>query len=88
LFVVYLFHSALSLQAFTKVWEELSERYKFRNGGYTRVMQIGRRQGDNAAMAVIEFIDREGEIRTPRPAQGVQIGQTKLMRDVLGLDPR
>jgi hypothetical protein len=50
-------------------------------------MHIGRRQGDNAEMAVIEYIDREGEIRTPRPAQGAQLGQTKLMREALGLDP-
>ncbi len=34
-------------------------RYKERNGGYTRVLKAGFRFGDNAAMAVIEFVDRD-----------------------------
>ncbi|MEO6376502.1 MAG: L17 family ribosomal protein, partial [Caulobacteraceae bacterium] len=34
-------------------------RYKARNGGYIRVLKAGFRHGDNAAMAVIEFVDRD-----------------------------
>ncbi len=42
-----------------KLFDVLGPRYKTRNGGYTRVLKAGFRQGDNAAMAVIEFVDRD-----------------------------
>ena len=42
-----------------KLIDVLGPRYKARNGGYTRIMKAGFRQGDNAAMAVIEFVDRD-----------------------------
>jgi large subunit ribosomal protein L17 len=37
----------------------LGPRYKARNGGYLRIMKAGFRHGDNAAVAVIEFVDRD-----------------------------
>ena len=42
-----------------KLIDVLGPRYKDRNGGYTRIMKAGFRPGDNAAMAVIEFVDRD-----------------------------
>src|SRR3974390_814514 len=42
-----------------KLFEVLGPRYRERNGGYTRVMKAGFRHGDNAAVAVIEFVDRD-----------------------------
>jgi len=42
-----------------KLFDVLGPRYKERNGGYTRVLKAGFRFGDNAAMAVIEFVDRD-----------------------------
>jgi len=42
-----------------KLFDVLGPRYKERNGGYTRVLKAGFRYGDNAAMAVIEFVDRD-----------------------------
>ena len=42
-----------------KLFDVLGPRYKDRNGGYTRVLKAGFRHGDNAAMAVIEFVDRD-----------------------------
>jgi large subunit ribosomal protein L17 len=42
-----------------KLFEVIGPRYKDRNGGYTRVVKAGFRYGDNAARAVIEFVDRD-----------------------------
>src|SRR5882757_10791546 len=42
-----------------KLIDVLGPRYKDRNGGYTRIMKAGFRPGDNAPMAVIEFVDRD-----------------------------
>ena len=42
-----------------KLLDVLGPRYTDRNGGYTRIIKAGFRYGDNAAMAVIEFVDRD-----------------------------
>jgi large subunit ribosomal protein L17 len=42
-----------------KLFDVLAPRYKDRHGGYTRIIKAGFRYGDNAAMAVIEFVDRD-----------------------------
>ncbi len=42
-----------------KLFDVLGERYKERDGGYIRIMKAGFRYGDNAPMAVIEFVDRD-----------------------------
>src|SRR5512138_3343441 len=42
-----------------KLFDVLATRYKDRQGGYTRIIKAGFRYGDNAAMAVIEFVDRD-----------------------------
>ena len=46
-----------------KVKKTLSKRYEKRKGGYTRIIKAGFRYGDNAPMAVIEFIDRDVEAK-------------------------
>ena len=46
-----------------KVKKTLSKRYQSRNGGYTRIIKAGFRYGDNAPMAVIEFVDRDVEAK-------------------------
>lgn len=46
-----------------KLFDVLGPRYKERKGGYTRVLKAGFRYGDNAANAVIEFVDRDLEAK-------------------------
>ena len=46
-----------------KVKKTLSKRYEKRSGGYTRIVKAGFRYGDNAPMAIIEFIDRDLEAK-------------------------
>ena len=43
----------------TKLFDIIGPRYAGRPGGYTRVLKAGFRHGDNAAMAIIEFVDRD-----------------------------
>ncbi|MGE8522237.1 MAG: 50S ribosomal protein L17 [Alcaligenes faecalis] len=44
--------------AVTKLFEVFGPRYQERNGGYTRILKMGFRQGDNAPMAFMELVDR------------------------------
>ena len=46
-----------------KVKKTLSKRYEKRSGGYTRIIKAGYRYGDNAPMAIIEFVDRDVEAK-------------------------
>jgi len=46
-----------------KLFDVIGPRYKTRNGGYTRVLKAGFRYGDNAPLAVIEFVDRDVEAK-------------------------
>ena len=50
-------------KAANKVKKTLSKRYEKRSGGYTRIIKAGFRYGDNAPMAVIEFVDRDIEAK-------------------------
>ena len=51
------------LKTANKVKKTLSKRYEKRNGGYTRIIKAGFRYGDNAPMAIIEFVDRDLEAK-------------------------
>ena len=54
-----LFSKLQDKSSVTKLTTILSKRYEKRNGGYTRIIKAGFRYGDNAPMAVIEFVDRD-----------------------------
>ena len=51
------------MKSTNKVKKTLSKRYENRKGGYTRIIKAGFRYGDNAPMAVIEFVDRDVEAK-------------------------
>jgi large subunit ribosomal protein L17 len=46
-----------------KLFDAIATRYATRNGGYLRIMKAGYRHGDNAALAVIEFVDRDSSAK-------------------------
>ena len=51
------------IKSANKVKQTLSKRYEKRPGGYTRIIKAGFRYGDNAPMAIIEFVDRDVEAK-------------------------
>jgi large subunit ribosomal protein L17 len=58
-----------------KLFDVLGPRYKERHGGYLRIMKAGFRHGDNAAAAVIEFVDRDVD------AKGLDSGPVQQSAD-------
>src|SRR5215468_3055043 len=55
-----------SIAGVKKLFETIGPRYKERAGGYTRVLKAGFRHGDSAAVAVIEFVDRDRDAKGSR----------------------
>ncbi len=64
-----------------KLFDVLAERYKDREGGYTRVLKAGYRYGDNAPMAVIELVDRDEEAKGKADRERVEAEAEMALED-------
>ncbi len=57
-------------ESVVKLFAELGPRYQARPGGYTRILKMGFRVGDNAPMALVELVDRPELTESPADEQG------------------
>ncbi len=70
------------VEVLVKLFGPVAEQFKSRPGGYTRIVRVGRRAGDNAEMAVIELVERpsqkaQGESETEAKAEKAPKAKTK-----------
>jgi large subunit ribosomal protein L17 len=69
-------------EAQQKLFRVLGERYAFRSSGFTRVVHAKRRNGDNAPLSYLEFVDRPGELRPSRICTPQSFQQVQLAREI------
>ncbi|GAB4170680.1 MAG: hypothetical protein Tsb0017_21820 [Geothermobacteraceae bacterium] len=60
-----------------KLFERIAPRYQERNGGYTRIIKVGYRSGDNAAMSIIELVEEELKPKTKKAKKPAKQEETK-----------
>ena len=64
-------------EAVRKLFGTLAPRYAERNGGYIRIMRAGFRYGDNAPMAVVEFVDRDPDAKGAKDRERLAIEEAE-----------
>jgi large subunit ribosomal protein L17 len=65
------------VEVLNKLFGPIADRFKTRPGGYTRLVRVGRRAGDNAELAVIELVDRSAAAAAP---EGEEKGEAKAAK--------
>ncbi len=68
------------VEVLVKLFGPIAERFKTRPGGYTRIIRVGRRAGDNAEMAVIELVERTPAAETEGDSKSTAKGETKAAK--------
>lgn len=72
----------VGVDAQRKLFRTLAPRYLYRPSGFTRVVHAKNRDGDNAPLSYLEFIDRPGEIRPARLCTPQTWEQVQIMREI------
>ncbi len=65
------------LEVLNKLFAELGPRYSARPGGYTRILRLANRPGDNASMAMLELVDRPEKVVEPKAEEPVKAKKAK-----------